>query len=335
MNRPERSWERRLLAMAYEGLEEEPLPEALAVDPQTLDDAYVHCDNVAREHSRTFYMASGLLPASRRRAVRALYAFCRVTDDLIDRADGDLEVGLAEWRACVLVSPPPYDNPVALAWADTRHRYRIPTRYADQLVAGVAADLHKTRYANFDELAVYCYGVASTVGLMSMHIIGFSGREAIPYAVKLGVAMQVTNILRDVCEDWDAGRLYLPQDELAAHGLSEDDIAAGCVDGRWRAFMRFQIERNRQLYAEAMPGIAMLHPSGRYAIAAAAELYQAILADIEAHDGDVFTRRADVSTWGKLRRLLQTRWRVRNMRAITAGQVEERLQPSDMVHASF
>lgn len=332
MNRPERSWERRLLAMAYEGLEEEPLPEALAADPQTLDDAYVHCDNVAREHSRTFYMASSLLPAPLRRSVRALYAFCRVTDDLIDRADGDLEVGLAEWRACALVSPPPCDNPVALAWADTRHRYRIPTRYADQLVAGVAADLHKTRYASFDELAVYCYGVASTVGLMSMHIIGFSGREAIPYAVKLGVAMQVTNILRDVREDWDAGRLYLPQDELAAHGLSEDDIAAGCVDGRWRAFMRFQIERNRQLYAEAMPGIAMLHPSGRYAIAAAAELYQAILADIEAHDGDVFTRRAHLSTWGKLRRLPGIWWRTRERRTLASGPVEDWPQPAEVTH---
>ena len=106
------------------------------------------------------------------------------------------------------------------AWADTRARYNIPARYAEQLVEGVAADLTKKRYANFEELAVYCYGVASTVGLMSMHIVGYSGRDALPYAIKLGIAMQITNILRDVREDWLAGRLYLPQDELAAFGLN-------------------------------------------------------------------------------------------------------------------
>ncbi len=331
MNRPVRSWERRLLAMAYEGLEAEPLPELLAFDPRTLDEAYAHCDGVAREHSRTFYMASSLLPAPRRRSVRALYAFCRITDDLIDRADGDLEAGLAQWQECALVSPPPCDDPVALAWADTRARYRIPARYAVQLVDGVAADLSRKRYANFDELAVYCYGVASTVGLMSMHIIGFSSHDAIPYAVKLGVAMQLTNILRDVREDWEAGRLYLPQEELAAFGLREDDIAAGRVDGRWRAFMRFQIERNRELYAEAMPGIAMLHPSGRYAIAAAAELYQAILDDIAAHDGDIFSRRAHIGTWGKLRRLPGIWWRTRNMRNSASTLAEDRTQPAEIV----
>ncbi len=335
MNRPERSWERRLLAMACEKLEDEPPPELFEIDPEALDKAYAHCDNVAREHSRTFYMASSLLPAPRRRSVRALYAFCRITDDLIDAADGDLRAGLARWKACALASPPPCDDPIALAWADTRARYRIPTRYALQLVDGVTADLNKKRYADFDELAVYCYGVASTVGLMSMHIIGFSGQDAIPYAVKLGVAMQMTNILRDVREDWEAGRLYLPQDELAAFGLSEDDIAAGRVDDRWRAFMRFQIERNRQLYAEAMPGIAKLHPSGRFAIAAAAELYRAILADIEAHDGDVFTRRAHVGTWGKLRRLPGIWWRARTMRQHALDETESPVLSAEIAQTSF
>ncbi len=336
MNRSERSWERRLLTMAYEGLEDEPPPASFEVDPQALDEAYAYCDAVAREHSRTFYMASSLLPPPRRRSVRALYAFCRITDDLIDQADGDLEAGLARWQACALASPPPCDDPVALAWADTRARHRIPARYALQLVEGVTADLNRKRYASFDELAVYCYGVASTVGLMSMHIIGFSGRDAIPYAVKLGVAMQVTNILRDVREDWEAGRLYLPQDELAAFGLTEDDIAAGRADDRWRAFMRFQIERNRQLYAEAMPGIAKLHPSGRFAIGAAAELYRAILADIEAHNGDVFTRRAHIGTWGKLRRLPGIWLRVRNMRDTAEHlTVEEWPQPAEIAQVGF
>jgi phytoene synthase len=153
--------------------------------------------------------------------------------------------------------------------------------------------------------------VASTVGLMGMHIIGFSSMEAIPYAIKLGVALQMTNVLRDVGEDWRAGRVYLPSNELAEFGLAEADLAAGKVDERWRALMRFQIARNRRLYAEAWPGIALLDRDGRSAVAAAGEFYRAILADIEAHDYDVFSRRAHVSGWGKLRRLPSIWWRNR------------------------
>ncbi|MBU1879175.1 MAG: squalene/phytoene synthase family protein, partial [Chloroflexi bacterium] len=184
-----------------------------------------------------------------------------------------------------------------------RARYRIPAEYAHQLLDGVAQDLQVTRYSTFDDLAGYAYGVASTVGLMTMHIIGFAGQEAVRYAVKLGVALQLTNILRDVGEDWAAGRLYLPQDELADFCISEADIAAGQVTAGWQPFIRFQVQRTRRLYAEALPGIALLHQDGRLAILAAAELYQAILDDIEAHDGDVFTRRAHIGAWGKLRRL--------------------------------
>jgi phytoene synthase len=127
------------------------------------------------------------------------------------------------------------------------------------------------------------------------------------------VALQLTNILRDVGEDWQAGRVYLPQDELAGFGLDEADLAAGRVDDRWRAFLRFQIERNRRLYAEAMPGIALLSQGGRLAIAAAADLYRAILDEIEANDYDVFTRRARVSGRRKLARLPGLWWQARRL----------------------
>ncbi len=146
---------------------------------------------------------------------------------------------------------------------------------------------------------------------MSMHIIGFAGEQAIPYAIKLGVALQITNILRDIGEDWRTGRVYLPMDELTAYGLTEADLDKGQVDDRWRAFMHFQIERNRRLYAEARPGIALLNRDGRFAVAAASELYSAILNDIEAHDYDVFNRRAHVSAWGKVRKLPGIWWRNR------------------------
>jgi len=308
-------WESRLLALANEGLESHIVVEPVAADEETLAQAYQACEQITKEHSRTFYLASALLPAEKRLAARALYAFCRVSDDLVDRSSVGSAKKLQEWRWRSLSNHPALNDPVALAWADTRIRFNIPKRYAEQLIDGVARDLGHNRYASFEELSAYCYGVASTVGLMAMHITGFSGPEAVPYALKLGVALQLTNILRDVGEDWRAGRLYLPLNELKYFDLSEEDIATGIVDNRWRDFMKFQIGRTRRLYAEASPGIAMLDSDGRFAIAAAAELYQAILDDIEAHDNDVFTRRAHTSKWGKLRRLPSIWWRSRRENA--------------------
>jgi phytoene synthase len=307
-------WESRLLSLAYEAL-----PATMPTSPETTFDkslmirAYAYCKSLTAKHSRSFYLASSFLPEEKRRAVRALYAFCRISDDLIDEATGNAHKALAAWRKRILSAKPARDDLVALAWADTQARYHIPPRYAEQLIEGVERDLHQTRYQTFSDLATYAYGVASTVGLMSMHIIGFTGPEATPYAVKLGVALQITNILRDVGEDWQAGRIYLPAEELEAYGLSEADLATGQIDDRWRAFMNFQIARNRQLYREAWPGIAMLDPDGRFSITAAAQLYLAILEDIEANDYDVFNRRAYVSTWDKLRMLPGIWWQSKQL----------------------
>ncbi|MBC7810307.1 MAG: squalene/phytoene synthase family protein [Burkholderiales bacterium] len=307
--RIEQTWEYRLLSWAHEALENsatvQPRGALHHASADSLAMAYQYCAAITKHNSRTFYLASELLPEPKRQAVRALYAFCRITDDIVDNSHS-VEVGqiaLEKWRVLLQSTHRSLSEPVALAWGDTQARFNIPHGYAEQLINGVARDLRQTRYETFDELAEYSYGVASTVGLMAMHIIGFTGSDALPYAVKLGVALQLTNILRDVGEDWRAGRVYLPQAELREFGISETDIANCNVNERWREFMRFQIARNRQLYAEAWPGIIMLNPDGRFAIRAAAELYQEILNDIEAHSGDVFRRRAYVSKWGKLRRL--------------------------------
>jgi phytoene synthase len=303
------TWENRLLDLAHEALDSHKPLEPLDVHDALLEKAYQQCEQITRTYSRTFYLASSLLPPEKRQAARALYAFCRVSDDLVDQSQGDAQASLMDWRKRSLSARPADSDLVAVAWADTRARFHIPRRYAEQLIEGVERDISQSRYQSFEELAAYCYAVASTVGFMSMHIIGFQDREAIPYALKMGVALQLTNILRDVGEDWRNGRVYLPQDELAQFGISEEVFENGKTTENWRAFMKFQIERNRQLYQESMPGIAMLDPDGRFAIAAAAELYQAILEDIEAHDGDVFNRRAYVSKWGKIRRLPGIWWR--------------------------
>ncbi|MBP6016585.1 MAG: squalene/phytoene synthase family protein [Candidatus Promineofilum sp.] len=307
------TWEKRLLAQAYAPLENFLRQEAeILMDQAQRQRAYVRCEAITREHSRTFSIASSLLPSNQQQAMHALYAFCRVSDDLVDRNPHDKAKMLSDWRTRSLIGTPPEDDLVAWAWVDTRTRHHIPRQYAEQLLDGIATDLTITRYDTFDDLAHYCYAVASTVGLMVMHIVGYAGKEAIPYAVKLGVALQMTNILRDVGEDWRNGRLYLPQDELAAFGLSEADIAQGAVDSRWRDFMRFQIDRTRRLYAEALPGVGLLGQRGRFAVGAASELYQAILKDIEAHDYDVFTRRAHTRDLQKLSMMPGIWWRSRS-----------------------
>ena len=305
-------WEQSLLALAQEAGEthtqayvsKNHLPES-----RRLLNAYARCEAITAQYSRSFHLATALLPRAKRQAARALYAFCRLADNLVDGGHEQPGLALDQLRERIHHSKPIMDEKdpsaeILLAWEDARSRHHVPIRFADQLLDGVERDLHQARYATFEELAVYCYGVASTVGLMSMYIIGFKP-EATPYAVKMGVALQLTNILRDVGEDWRGGRLYLPLDELFAFGLTEQDVADQGDDERWRALMRFQIARNRRLYAEAWPGIASLDPSGRLAVAAAATLYQGILDDIEAHNYDVFSRRAHVSDWNKIKVLLR------------------------------
>ena len=313
------AWEHHLISLAHEALLHPSTASHESkslVETPLIEQAYDYCRRLTSRHSKSFFLASSLLPTEKRQATRALYAFCRISDDIVDNATEQSALNLKLWRQRMISSHPNQHDPIALAWADTRVRYAIPIRYVEQLIDGVARDLRQNRYATFADLTTYAYGVASTVGLMSMHIIGFRGKEAIPYAIKLGVALQLTNILRDVAEDWVAGRLYLPLAELEAFDLSEDDIRRGQVDERWREFMRFQIERNRRLYAEAQPGIAMLDADGRFAINAAARLYEGILDDIEARDYDVFRRRAYVSTWDKIKMLPGMWWQSKQTASI-------------------
>jgi phytoene synthase len=310
------AWEHRLLARAHEALATPSQENRPIVDAQALRYAYDYCRVVVRANSRTFELACRLLPPHKRRAAHALYAFCRATDDLVDktRLVSDTEGLIAAWRSRLSASFHSAHDPVPLAWADTQARSCIPHGYADQLIDGIMRDINQQRYQTFGELAEYCYGVASTVGLMVMYIVGFGSDGAVPYAIKLGVALQLTNILRDVGEDWANGRLYLPLTELAEFGLGEADIESGYVGDAWRAFMRFQIGRVRQLYREAHPGIQLLDSDGRLAIGAAAGLYRAILDDIEAHDYDVFHRRAYLPAIEKLKRIPAVWWSCRMTR---------------------
>lgn len=303
-------WERNLLALAIHPKEHLHAP-VLISNTDLLEEAYAYCDQIIEAHSKSFYMASSLLPPQKRIAARVLYAFCRISDNIVDQPSHNPSATLKAWRSRTLEHTPAPSDLTAIAWADVQYRYRIPKIYAEQLIDGVAVDLIKSRYETFSELAHYAYGVASTVGLMVMHIIGFVSEDAIPYAVKLGLALQMTNILRDVGEDLQNGRVYLPQEDLDRFDITDQDLRAGLQTENWAAFMAFQIARNRQLYQEAMPGIRMLHKDGRFAIAAAAKFYAGILDEIEANQYNVFTKRAAVSTTRKLTMLPSIWWQSR------------------------
>lgn len=300
------NWENQLLALA--GKLPHPTTRPFFsywAGDAALHQAYKQAERITAANSKSFYFASALLPEEKRSAVRALYAFCRTVDDVVDKVSSakDRKSALDYWRQIVQSASSSTEDLVAVAWADTLNRYHIPRHYALQLIDGVSRDLIQTRYQTFEELSTYCYSVASTVGLMSMCIVGFKSNEAVPYAIKLGVALQLTNILRDVAEDFGNGRVYLPREELISYGIRESDIAEGKTTKRWRQFMCFQIERTRQLYEEAWEGIKLLEREGQLAIGAASVFYNSILDEIEKNDYDVFTKRASLSVMAKVGRI--------------------------------
>ena len=281
----------------------------------------VHCERVTRAHARTFALASYLLPAAKRRAAFALYAFCRVADDMVDRAverhDPGVAALLVDYRRqldAALGGRP--DGPVFRELARVVSDHQVPHAVLHELLDGIERDLVPVRYHTWADLALYCEGVASSVGEMCTHVFGVpagpQAREgAIRHARTLGVAMQLTNILRDVGEDAERGRCYLPDEDLAMFDLAADDVLLGRVaarDERWRSLMAFEARRARALYAAAIPGIALLAPDAQGCAAACARGYAAILDVLERTGWDSLTGRASVGGWGRLAVLLDA-WR--------------------------
>jgi phytoene synthase len=240
------------------------------------------------------------MPVGRRRGVLATYAYCRIADDIVDEAlsleTDDPAEALARWER-ELDYP---SDPVAVAFADTRDRFDVPLQPVRDLITGARMDLNPAPYASWRELRIYCYHVAGTVGLMVAPILGCRDPRALPHAAELGIAMQLTNILRDVAEDAQMGRLYLPLDEIAAFGCDPEAILAGQPGPGFRDLIAFQIDRARSLYAIALKGVPALSPSGRFATLAASRFYAGILDRIEAMDYDVFRDRAYVPSRRKL-----------------------------------
>jgi len=248
---------------------------------------------MARAAARNFYYGFRLLPPPKRDALCALYAFMRQVDDVSDslRDAADKRERLAVWRATLdRALAGEYDpNPIWLAFHHTVARYGIPPRYFHDLISGAEMDLHITSYATFDRLREYCYRVAGAVGLTCLYVFGFEQPRAPDLAEKLGIAFQLTNILRDLPRDLALGRIYVPQEDLRRFGCSAEDLARQRVSPSFVELMRFEAERAWRFYAEGTQLIALVSPDSRPALWALARIYSGILEKIEARGYDVFS----------------------------------------------
>jgi len=272
-----------------------------------IESAYKYCENVTKTHAKSFYFAAKFLPKRKQKAVFPVYALCRHVDDEIDEigegnADGAINA-VEKWKfnlheiyeATANSEQRTANNEQQLvfaAWKDLLKTYKIPQNLPLELMQGVLMDTNTKRYENFDELYIYCYRVASTVGLMSSEILGYSDKTALRYAEALGIAMQLTNILRDVKEDAAMGRIYLPQEDLRKFGVSEEQIFSGEMSDSFVEMMKFQIGRARDYYRTGEKGISLLEKDSRFTVLLASRTYARILDEIERQHYDVFTRRA-------------------------------------------
>ena len=260
--------------------------------------AYAEVQRLTRARARNFAYGIMVLPRPKRHAIAAIYAFAREVDDI---ADGELDP--AEKRARLeelhaALDAPPGGSATWIALADARERYPIPARALHDLVDGGLQDLDRHRYADFDDLLGYCRKVAGAVGVACVAVYGADQPQR---AETLGVALQLINIMRDVREDWQLGRVYLPQDELVSFGVDEEQIAAGEVTPAWQALMAYQASRARGYLAEGLSLLDFLDRRSAACVATFAGLYRAILERIEAAGFDVFDGRPCISTLTKLR----------------------------------
>jgi phytoene synthase len=282
-----------------------PPPHATTSPPHhlALSQSYRYCESLARRQAGNFYHAFRLLPRNERRAISALYAFMRITDDVTDDPGvaADKRAALEIWRQQLdLALRGEHTHPVHPAIHDTVRSYRIPRAYLDDVLDGVGMDLEPVRFATFAELYRYCYRVASAVGLACIHIWGFSDERAKVHAESAGIAFQLTNILRDLGEDGARDRIYLPGEDLERFGYGEDRLRRGERGPQFRALMEFQASRARGYFDAAVPLANLLRPAGRAVFQVMTRTYRGLLDAIVARDYDVFSSRVSLSRWRKL-----------------------------------
>jgi len=281
---------------------------AAGITDSQLRASYEECKRLNALHGKTYYLATLLLPKAKRPFVHALYGFARYADEIVDDlastlTDAEKAAELKTWGDGVLSGLKSGDSndQVGRALIDTVNRFAIPHEHFVAFLHSMTMDLTVTKYANYEALMEYVYGSAAVIGLEMVPILGALSQGAYEPAEKLGVAFQLANFIRDVGEDLDRGRVYLPQDELAQFGVDREMLEARKLTPQITAALKFQIERVRQLQREATPGILQLEPASRPCIEAASELYCGIVDEVEAIGYDIFNKRAKTSTGRRMR----------------------------------
>ena len=273
-----------------------------------LQASYEECKRLNALHGKTYYLATLLLPAAKRPPVHALYGFARYADEIVDDLASTLSpeekaLALRTWGDSVLADlrKGSSDDLIGRALVDTVNRYSIPLYYFDAFMTSMEMDLTVTRYKTYDDLMKYVYGSAVVIGLEMLPILGYNDPRAIEAATALGTAFQLANFIRDIGEDIDRGRIYMPLDELEQFGVSEEMLLQRQMTPEIVEAVKYQIARVKDLQNIAEAGIKYLDPISRPCIRAASELYCGIVDEIEANGYDVFTKRATTSQWRRLR----------------------------------
>ncbi|XWN38027.1 MAG: squalene/phytoene synthase family protein [Balneola sp.] len=282
------------------------------VSDEELKQAYSHCRAITRYHAKTFYLATRFLPNDKQRGIFAIYGMCRYLDNLVDEAEdlireekltlSEIDEKLDNFRKDLdkVYSGYTVDDPILFAYADSLKRYKVAKELPLLLMEGVRQDLEISRFENFQQIYDYSYKVASVVGLMTIEVFGYSTNEAVERATDLGIAMQLTNILRDVGEDLERGRIYLPKEDLNRFDVSEEELFTKEKSEKFINLMKFQIARARKYYDRAFEGIEMLDKDSRLPVYLAHRNYSRILEKIEENDYDVFNKRAYLNQSEKL-----------------------------------
>jgi len=269
-----------------------------------LKSGFREAKKITKKFAKTFYLSSYFLPKDKKHASYAVYAICRLSDESVDEISYKQKDSLKkiEQNISTAYSQAKINEPLLIAFRDTIENYKIPKEYFDKLIEGMRMDLEIKKYSNFSELKEYCYKVAGVIGLIMLKIFGYKDKIAEDYAIKLGIAMQLTNILRDISEDFARGRIYLPQEEMLRFDVSEDQLAAGQNNTAFKNLICFQIERCRKLYNECLPGVKLINnQSCRFVVLAMKEIYAGILDSIIKNRYDVFTKRPYVSKLKKIK----------------------------------
>jgi phytoene synthase len=282
--------------------------KAAGISDPELAKSYAECKRLNAQHGKTYYLATLLLPPAKRPFVHALYGFARYADEIVDDlastlSDAQKAEALEKWGSSVIAdikSGKSHDH-IGAALVDTVKRFDIPISYFEAFLKSMQMDLTITQYQSYEDLMEYVYGSAAVIGLQMLPILGTLSDEAYVAAEKLGVAFQLANFIRDVGEDLDRGRVYLPLQELARHGVTRQMLEERSLTPEIKSALKEQIARVRQLQAEASSGIKLLSPESRACIEAASELYCGIVDEVEKIDYEIFKKRAKTSTWRRIK----------------------------------